>query len=45
MYKLCRVKTFRVNVSMVKELSQHIHVSIHISLSVSPYVSLSENPR
>ena len=38
-------QTFRVIVSMVKDLGQHIHISIHISLSVSPCVSLSENPR
>ena len=38
-------QTFREIVSMVKDLGQCIHNSIHISLSVSPYVSHSENPR
>ena len=46
-HKLCRVKTIRVTVSMVKDLGQHIHISISISLnvrlSVSLCVSLSEN--
>ena len=48
-YKLCRDKTIRVTVSMVKDLGQHIHISISISLnvrlSVSLFVSLNENPR
>ena len=48
-YKLCRVKTIRVIVSMVKDLGQHIHISVNISLnvrlSVSLCVSLSENLR
>ena len=48
-YKLCRVKTIRVTMSMIKDLGQHIHISINISLnvrlSVSLCVSLSENPR
>ena len=48
-YKLCRVKTIRVTVSMVKDLGQHIHISISISLnvrlSVSLSVSLSDNLR
>ena len=42
-------KPIRVTVSMVKDLGQHIHISINISLnvrlSVSLCVSLSENPR
>ena len=42
-------KPIRVTMSIVKDLGQHIHVSISISLnvclSVSLCVSLSENPR
>ena len=38
-------KPVRVTMSVVKDLGQHIHISIHVSLSVSPCVSLSENPR
>ena len=48
-YKLCRVKTIRVTVSMVKDYDQHINVSISVSLnvrlSISPSVSLSDNLR
>ena len=40
-YKLCRVKTSRVTISVVKDFDQHISVSLSISLSVSPSVSLS----
>ena len=47
-YKLCRVKTIRVIMSMVKVLGQHTHLSVSISLSVrlsvSLCVSLSEIP-
>ena len=34
-YKLCRVKTIRVTMSMVKDFHQHISVNLSISLSVS----------
>ena len=34
-YKLCRVKTIRVTMSMVKDFDQHISVNLSISLSVS----------
>ena len=40
-YKLCRVKTIRVTVSMVKDCDQHINVSISVSLNVRLSVSLS----
>ena len=40
-YKLCRVKTIRETVSMVKDCDQHINVSISVSLSVRLIVSLS----
>ena len=34
-YKLCRVKTIRVTMSMVKDFDQHISVNLSISLSDS----------
>ena len=34
-YKLCRVKTIRVTMSMVKDFDQHISVSLRVSLSIS----------
>ena len=44
-YKLCRVKTIRVTVSMVKDCDQHIIicVSLNIHLIVSLGVSFSDN--
>ena len=40
-YKLCRVKTIRVTVSMVKDCDQLIYVSISVSLNVRLIDSLS----
>ena len=34
-YKLCRVITSQVTISMVKELDHHISVSLNVSLSDS----------
>ena len=44
-YKLCRVKTIRVTVSMVKDCDQLIYVSVSVGLNVRLSVSLSENLR
>ena len=40
-YKLCRVKTIRETVSMVKDCDQHINVSVSVSLNARLIVSLS----
>ena len=40
-YKLYRVKTIRVTVSMVKDGDQHINVSVSVSLNVRLIISLS----
>ena len=34
-YKLCRVKTIRVTMSMIKDFHQHISVGLSVSLSDS----------
>ena len=44
-YKLCRVKTIRVTVSMVKDCDQLIYVSVSVSPNVRLSVSLSDNLR
>ena len=44
-YKLCRVKTIRVTVSMVKDRDQLIYVSVSVSPTVRFSISLSDNLR
>ena len=44
-YKLCRVKTIRVTVSMVKDCDQLIYVSVSVSLNVRLSVSSSDSLR
>ena len=41
-YKLCRVKTIRVTVSMVKDCDQLIYVSVSVGLNVRLCVSPSD---